>query len=153
MANTYTQIYIHVVFAVRERESLIQPKWREELFRYITGILTNKGHKLIAIGGVADHIHVLFGMTPTVALSDLVRDVKTSSSTFINGKKWVTGKFYWQDGFGAFSYSRSQIDDVAKYVLNQEEHHAEQTFKQEYIKLLERFDVEYVDKYLFDWIE
>jgi putative transposase len=153
MANTYTQIYIHVVFAVRERESLIKPEWKEELFKYITGILKNQGIKLIAIGGVEDHVHILFGMNPTIALSDLVRDIKASSSKFINEGNFVRGKFYWQEGFGAFSYSRSQIDAVAKYILNQEEHHSRKSFKDEFIAFLDRFEIEYDDRYLFNWFE
>ena len=152
MANTYTQIYIHVVFAVQERSSLIKPEWKEELFKYIAGILKNQGIKLIAIGGVEDHIHILFGMNPKIALSDLVRDIKANSSKFINERGFVKGKFYWQEGFGAFSYSRSQIDVVAKYVLNQEKHHANKSFKAEYVDLLDRFDVEYDERYLFNWI-
>ena len=153
MANTYTQIYIHVVFAVQARESLIKAEWKEELFKYIAGILNNQKTKLIAIGGVEDHIHILFGMNPTIALSDLVREVKASSSKFINEEKFVRGKFYWQEGFGAFSYSRSQIDAVAKYILNQEQHHSSKSFKDEYVALLNRFEVEYDDRYLFKWIE
>ena len=153
MANTYTHIYIHVVFAVKQRENLINAEWREELFKYIAGILRNQGIKLIAIGGVEDHVHILFGMRPTIALSDLVRDVKAGSSKFINEQKFVHGKFYWQEGFGAFSYSRSQIDEVAKYVLSQEKHHAGKSFKDEYLALLNRFEVEYDDRYLFDWID
>ena len=129
MANTYTQIYIHVVFAVQARESLIKAEWREYLFKYIAGILKNHKIKLIAIGGVEDHLHILFGMSPTIALSDLIRQVKASSSKYINENKFVRGKFYWQEGFGAFSYSRLQIDAVAKYILNQEQHHAGRTFK------------------------
>ena len=153
MANTYTQIYIHAVFAVRERESLIKPEWKEELFKYIAGILNNQKTKLIAIGGVEDHIHILFGMNPMIALSDLVRDIKASSSKFINEGKFVRGKFYWQEGFGAFSYSRSQIDAVAKYILNQEQHHSSKSFKDEHIAMLDRFEVDYDDRYLFKWIE
>jgi putative transposase len=153
MANTYTQIYIHVVFAVQARESLIKAEWKEELFKYIAGILNNQKTKLIAIGGVEDHIHILFGMNPTIALSDVVREVKASSSKFINEEKFVRGKFYWQEGFGAFSYSRSQIDAVAKYILNQEQHHSIKSFKDEYVALLNRFEVEYDDRYLFNWIE
>ena len=153
MANTYTQIYIHVVFAVRERESLIKAEWREGLFKYIAGILRNQGIKLIAIGGVEDHIHILFAMSPTIALSDLVRDVKASSSKYVNESKFVRGKFYWQEGFGAFSHSRSQIDDVAKYVLNQERHHSARSFKDEYVALLNRFEVDYDARYLFNWID
>src|SRR5439155_26358282 len=150
MANTYTQIYIHVVFAVQERACLIKPEWREELFKYIAGILRNQGIKLIAIGGVEDHIHILFGLTPKIALSDLVRDIQANSSKYINEKGFVRGKFYWQEGFGAFSYSRSQIDAVAKYVLNQEKHHANKSFKVEYMDLLDRFDVDYDERYLFN---
>ena len=153
MANTYTQIYIHFVFAVQARESLIKAEWREDLFKYIAGILKNQGIKLLAIGGVEDHIHILFGMSPTISLSDLIREVKANSSKYINENKFVRGKFYWQEGFGAFSYSRSQIDAVAKYILNQEQHHAGRSFKDEYVALLNRFEVEFDDRYLFDWIE
>lgn len=153
MANTYTQIYIHVVFAVQARESLIKAEWREDLFKYIAGIFKNHKIKLIAIGGVEDHVHILFGMSPTIALSDLVRDVKANSSKYINESKFIRGKFYWQEGFGAFSYSRSQIDAVAKYILNQEQHHSGRSFKDEYVALLSRFEVEFDDRYLFDWID
>ena len=152
MPNTYTQIYIQLVFAVRERACLIAPEWKADIFKYIAGILANRGQKLIAIGGVADHIHILFGMLPSIALSDLVGDVKTSSGNFINEKRFVKGKFYWQEGFGAFSYSRAQIDAVAKYVMDQEKHHANRSFREEYVELLDRFDIEYQDKYLFNWI-
>lgn len=152
MANTYTQIYVQVVFAVQERASLIKSEWREELFKYIAGILKNQGIKLIAIGGVENHIHILFGLNPKIALSDLVRDIKANSSKYINEKGFVRGKFHWQEGFGAFSYSRSQLDAVAKYVLNQEKHHANKSFKAEYVELLSKFDVDYDEKYLFKWI-
>ena len=153
MANTYTQIYIHVVFAVQERACLIKPEWKEDLFKYIAGIFKNQGVKLIAIGGVKDHIHILFGLNPKIAISDLIRDVKANSSKFINEKGFVRGKFYWQEGFGAFSYSRSQIDEVAKYILDQERRHTGKSFKDEYINLLNRFEVEYDERYLFNWIE
>ena len=116
-------------------------------------ILRNNNQKLIAIGGVWDHIHLLFGLRPNMAISDLIRDVKSDSSTFINKEKLSRRKFGWQEGFGAFSYSRSHLDAVAKYVLNQEKHHAKRSFKDEYITLLDRFEVEYEDRYLFDWIE
>jgi putative transposase len=153
MANTYSQIYIQAIFAVKHRRSLIQKEWKEELYKYIGGIFRNKDQKLIAIGGVEDHIHLLFGLKPNTAISDLVRDVKSDSTEFINKKRFVQGKFYWQEGFGAFSYSRSQLDVVGKYVLQQETHHARQSFKEEYLSLLERFEVEYEDRYLFDWID
>jgi REP element-mobilizing transposase RayT len=153
MANTYSQIYIQTVFAVKHRDSLIHREWKEELFKYIGGIFRNKEQKLIAIGGVEDHIHLLFGLKPNMAISDLVRDVKSDSTEFVNKKHLVQGKFYWQEGFGAFSYSRSQLDAVGKYVLDQERHHTRRSFKEEYLSLLERFEVEYEDRYLFDWID
>jgi REP element-mobilizing transposase RayT len=153
MANTYTQIYIHVVFAVQGRQNLIPKEHKEELHKYITGIVQNKGQKLIAINSMPDHAHVFIGMKPNIALSDLVRDIKNNSSNFINEKKWVRGRFNWQKGFGAFSYGHSQIDVVAKYILNQEKHHEKKTFKEEYLEMLKKFTVEYDEKYLFEWIE
>jgi putative transposase len=153
MANTYSQILIQSVFAVQSRQNLIMPEWKEELFKYIGGIFREKNQKLLAIGGIADHIHLLFGLRPNIAISDLIRDVKASSSGFVNKKRFVRGRFQWQEGFGAFSYSRSQLDAVVKYVLNQEKHHAKRSFKDEYIGLLDRFEVDYEDRYLFDWIE
>ena len=153
MANTYTQIHVQAVFAVAGRRSLIHPDWKDELFKYISGIFRNQKQKLLAIGGVQDHIHVLFGLRPNIAVSDLLRDVKANSSAFINDNNFVRGKFSWQEGFGAFSYSKSQIDAVAKYVLNQEKHHSRRTFKDEYIMLLERFEIPYEERFLFDWIE
>lgn len=153
MANTYSQIHIQAVFAVAGRASLIHSDWKEELFKYIAGIFRNQEQKLLAIGGIADHIHILFGLRPSSALSDLIRDVKANSSAFVNENRFVRGKFAWQEGFGAFSYSRSQIDAVSKYVLNQERHHARRSFKDEYITMLDRFEVDYEDRYLFDWID
>ena len=149
MANTYTQIYIHIVFAVKYRLSLIDNKFKDELYKYITGIVKNKGQKLIAINGMPDHLHLLFGMKPEIALSGLIRDVKSNSSKFINDKKLTQRKFEWQDGFGAFSYSHSQIDSVVKYIQNQEEHHKKMSFKDEYIELLKKFDVVYNETYIF----
>ncbi len=153
MANTYTQIYIQVVFAVQGRLNLIKKDNKEELHKYITGIIRNKKQKLIAINSMPDHSHIFIGMKPNTALSDLVRDIKNNSSTFINEKKWVKGKFNWQEGFGAFSYSHSQIDAVVKYIQNQEDHHAKKTFKEEYLELLRKFHVEFDEKYLFKWID
>lgn len=153
MANTYTQIYIHVVFAVQGRQNLIRKENKEELHKYITGIIRNKGQKLIAINSMPDHVHLFIGMKPSMALSDLICDVKNNSSTYINEKKWVRGKFNWQKGFGAFSYAHSQIDAVSKYILNQEKHHARKTFKEEYLEMLKAFNVEYDEKYLFEFIE
>ena len=153
MANTYTQIYIQIVFAVQGRYNLIRKEYKEELHKYITGIIRNKKQKLIAINSMPDHAHIFIGMKPSIALSDLVRDIKNNSSTFINEKNWVKGKFNWQEGFGAFSYGHSQMDAVVKYIQNQEEHHAKKTFKEEYLELLRKFNVEYNETYLFEWIE
>jgi REP element-mobilizing transposase RayT len=153
MPNTYTQIYIQIVFAVKGRQNLIPNIHKDELYKYITGIVRNKGQKLIVINGMPDHVHILAGLKPDVALSDLVRDIKANSSKFINDKKWFRGRFSWQEGFGAFSYSQSQLDSVVTYIKNQEKHHSKTTFKDEYKKLLERFNVEYDIKYLFEWID
>jgi REP element-mobilizing transposase RayT len=153
MASTYTQIYIHIVFAVKGRQSLIRKENKEELHKYITGIVRNKKQKMLAINSMPDHTHIFIGMKPNIALSDLVRDIKSNSSAFINEKKWVRGKFNWQEGFGAFSYGHSQIDTVIKYIHDQEKRHAKMTFKEEYLGLLKKFAVEYDEKYLFEWIE
>ena len=149
MANTYTQIYVQVVFAVEGRQNLIAPEHNDELQKYITGIVSAQRQKLIAINNMPDHLHLLVGLRPDAALSDLVRDVKAGSSKFINEKRWVIGRFSWQEGFGAFSYSRSQLDTVIHYVQNQQKHHAKQTFRDEYVELLEKFEVEYDGRYIF----
>ena len=149
MANTYTQIYIHVVFAVEGRQNLIAPEHNDELQKYITGIVTAQRHKLIAINNMPDHLHLLAGLRPDAALSDLVRDVKAGSSKFINEKHWVMGRFSWQEGFGAFSHARSQLGAVIRYIQNQQKHHAKKSFRDEYLELLEKFGVEYDQKYIF----
>ncbi|HSH96167.1 MAG TPA: IS200/IS605 family transposase, partial [Roseimicrobium sp.] len=141
MANTYTQIYIHVVFAVEGRQCLIRPDHNDELQKYITGIVTAKKHKLIAINNMPDHLHMLIGLRPDAALSDLVRDVKAGSSKFINDKRWMAGRFSWQEGFGAFSHARSQLDTVIRYIQNQQKHHVRKSFRDEYVQLLEKFGV------------
>ena len=153
MAGTFSQIYIQVVFAVKGRESLIQKEWEERLYQYITGIIRAKEQKLIAINGMPDHIHIFIGMKPSCCLSDLVREVKKSSNNFINENKLSKFKFSWQEGYGAFSYSHSQIDAVAKYILNQKEHHRKVTFKEEYVDFLKKFEIEHDEKYLFTWME
>jgi len=153
MANTYTQIYIQVVFAVSERMNLISKDWKGELYQYITGIVKGEGQKLIAINGMPDHIHILLGIKPNTVLSNLVRTIKVSSSNFINTKKWVRGKFSWQEGFGAFSYSHSQIPDVVRYIQHQEAHHSRKSFKEEYHAMLEKFAMKYDDQYLFKWLD
>jgi REP element-mobilizing transposase RayT len=149
MANTYTQIYVHIVFAVSGRQSLIHPKHNEELQKYIVGIISGKNQKLIAINNMPDHMHLLIGLQPDLPLSNLVRDIKANSSKFINEKHWCAGKFSWQEGFGAFSHSRSQLGDVIRYIENQHEHHARKTFHEEYVSFLEKFQVEYDPRYLF----
>jgi len=151
--STYSQIYIQTVFAVHGRNSLIMTEWEELLYKYITGIVQKKGQKMLAINGIPDHIHFLIGMKPSCCLSELVREIKKSSNDFINEEKISTFKFSWQEGFGAFSYSRSQLDRVIKYILNQKEHHKKRSFKEEYIELLKKFKVEYNEKYLFEWIQ
>ncbi|MBI3235522.1 MAG: IS200/IS605 family transposase [Bacteroidetes bacterium] len=151
--STYSQIYIQVVFAVKGRESLINQSWEEELYKYITGIITNKGQKMLAINGMPDHIHILIGMKPTCCLSDLVREVKKSSNEFINEKQLTKSKFQWQEGYGAFSYSHSSLDNVIGYIQNQKEHHKKKTFKDEYIDFLAKFQIEFKNEYLFEWID
>ena len=150
MANTYTQIYIQIVFAVQGRQSLIPSVRNDELQKYITGIVTHQGQKLIAINNMADHMHLLIGLKPSIALSDLVRDIKASSSAFINGQRWVAGRFSWQEGFGAFSYGQSQLGAVIRYIENQQQHHRRHTFAGEYEKLLERFKVPHDQRYVFE---
>jgi putative transposase len=153
MAETYTQVHIHFVFAVAGRTSLIAPSFRVELEQYITGIITKRGHKLLAIYCMPDHAHILVGKRPTQSESDLVRDIKTNSSTFIREKGWVQGKFAWQNGFGAFSYSKSHVPNVVRYILNQEEHHRKRRFKDEYLDLLRKFEVDHDARDLFVWLD
>jgi REP element-mobilizing transposase RayT len=149
MANTYTQIYIHVVFAVQYREAAISNEWREVLHRYITGIVTNKGQKLISINSMPDHIHIFIGMHPDIALSDLVRDIKRDSTNFINSRIIHRRHFAWQKGFGAFSYSHSQLQRVVAYIRNQQYHHRKSNFHVEYEEMLKAFAVKYDSIYLF----
>lgn len=150
MADIYTQLYIHIVFAVKSRQGLIPKQHKEALHQYITRIITNNRQTVIRINSMPDHIHILVGMTPDISLSALVRDIKANSSKFINRKQWVVGRFEWQAGFAAFSYSHSQLDSVVRYIKNQEAHHFHQTFREEYLAFLKRFDVPYNPKYVFD---
>jgi REP element-mobilizing transposase RayT len=153
MANTYSQIYIQTVFAVDGRLSLIRPEFKEELYKYITGIVRNQRQKLIAINGMSDHVHILIGLKPAMALADLVRDIKVDSSNFINKKKWVHGRFSWQEGYGAFSYGHSQLNTIIRYIQNQEHHHRRRTFKDEYLMWLKKFEVPFDDRYIFKFID
>ena len=149
MANTYTQIHLQIVFAVQGRRSFIPIVHAQSLYQYITGIITQQGQKLLAINGMPDHLHILIGLRPDKALSDLMREVKANSSKFINEQKWLPTKFSWQEGFGAFSYGASQLPQVITYIERQQEHHAKKTFAQEYELLLQHFGVEYDLAYVF----
>jgi REP element-mobilizing transposase RayT len=150
MANTYTQIYLQFVFAVQNRLSLIEPYWKDDLCKYITGIVQNNGHKMLAINGPANHLHVFIGYKPNQLIPDLLQDIKGYSSKWINENRVVQGKFQWQEGYGAFSYSHSHIDYVIQYIMNQEEHHRVKTFKDEYQEFLEKFNVPYDSRYLLE---
>ena len=153
MPNTYTKLYTQIIFAVKGRSNFIQNEWKTELYKYITGIVNGKSQKLYSIGGMPDHIHLLIGYKPSISISDLVRDIKSNSSAFINRKRFIDKKFNWQSGFGAFSYGQSQIPDVIRYIENQQEHHKHQTFKEEYIQMLNNFNIEYDSEYLFEFYE
>lgn len=153
MPGTYSQIYIQYVFAVKDRENLLQKPWREEVFKYMAGIIKAKDQKPIIINGVTDHVHVFVGLRPAMKISDLVRDIKNNSSKFINEQKFINGKFAWQEGYGAFSYAHSQIETVYQYIANQEEHHRKKTFKEEYLGFLQKFEIEHNEKYLFEWLD
>lgn len=153
MAGTFSQIYIQYVFAVKGRENLLQKPWRDEVFKYIAGIIKGKNQKPIIVNGVADHIHIFVGLKPAMSISELVRDIKNNSSNFINEQKFIKGKFSWQEGYGAFSYAHSQIENVYQYIANQEEHHRKKKFKEEYLDFLQTFEIEYNEKYLFEWID
>ena len=153
MANTYSQIYIQTVFAVEGRLSLIRPEFKEGLYKYITGIVRNQKQKLIAINGMPDHVHILIGLRPALALADLVQQIKVDSTHFINKRRLVHGRFSWQEGYGAFSYGHSQLNTIIRYIQNQERHHQKRSFKDEYLTLLRKFDIAFDDKYVFKFIE
>ena len=149
MANTYSQIHIQTVFAVQNRQCLIRNQWKDELYKYITGIIQNNNHKVLQINGMPDHIHILFGMRPTQSLSDLMKQVKQDSSKWINDQKLVKGKFSWQAGYGAFSYSKSQLPKLIRYIKNQEQHHKKVSLQDEYLQLLKESNIEFDDRYIF----
>ena len=151
MANTYTQCYFHLVFAVKNRDALIRKEWKDELEKYITGIVQNHRHKILAIGSMPDHIHILLGYNVNQLIPDLVEEIKTSSNLLIKGKRLSKFRFEWQKGYGAFTHSYSQIDSVAKYILSQEEHHRKKPFKEEYFDMLEKNNVEFREEYLFEF--
>ncbi len=151
MSDTFTQLYVQYVFSVKGRQNLLKKEWRDELFRYMSGIVREKGQKSIITNGVEDHVHVLVGIKPTMMIDALVRDIKNNSSNFVNSKGWVNGKFSWQEGYGGFTYARRDIEYLYGYILNQEQHHAKKTFKKEYTDLLSEFEIPYEEKYLFEW--
>jgi REP element-mobilizing transposase RayT len=150
MANTYSQLYIHLVFAVKGRQSLIHQRFKETVYKYIAGIIRNHQQKLLIINGMADHIHILFGIKPDRCISDMVREIKSHSSKFINQQGFVKGRFEWQEGFGAFSVSQSQVSKLISYIENQEEHHNKQTFQMEYLAFLKEYEIDFKQDYLFE---
>lgn len=152
-SGTYSKICIQVVFAVKGRENFLKARFRQEIFKYMAGIIKAKGQKSIIVNGVSDHVHLFIGLKPSIAISDLIRDVKNNTSNFINDKKFLPGKFSWQVGFGVFSYSQSQIERVYNYILNQEMHHKKKSFKEEYMELLEKFQIDYKEEYLFEFYD
>jgi len=149
MANTYTQLHIQFVFAVKNRLALIHPSWKDRLYQYITGIIQNNDHKMLRINGMSDHIHILIGMRPSQSISSLIQNVKTESSKWIKENDFCHSPFAWQEGYGAFSYSKSHVPDVIRYIQNQEVHHKKETFLDEYIKILKAFEIEYDKQYIF----
>ncbi|MDA3844226.1 MAG: IS200/IS605 family transposase [Candidatus Kapabacteria bacterium] len=153
MPGTFSQIYIQVVFAVKGRQNLLQKAWRDDLFKYMAGIIIAKKQKPIIINGVKDHVHLFLGLKPSMRISDLIRDVKNNSCNFINENKYVRGKFSWQEGYSAFSYAHSQVETVFQYIKNQESHHTKRSFREEYLELLQKFEIEHDNKHLFDWID
>lgn len=153
MPNTFSQIYLQFVFAVKGRQNLIEKKNKEELHKYITALVQNRNAKMLAIHCMPDHTHLFVGFKPSVLISDFVKEIKVESNEFINSKKWIRGRFSWQEGYGVFSYSHSHIDRVVKYVLNQEAHHYKKPFRQEYLELLKRFEIPFEEKYLFDFLD
>jgi REP element-mobilizing transposase RayT len=153
MPGTFSQIYIQIVFAVKGRQNLIQNAWKNDLHKYISGIIKGKDQKPIIVNGMPDHIHAFVGLKPVMTISDLVRDIKNNSSNYVNDRKLVKGKFSWQEGYGAFSYAHSQIETVYNYILNQERHHRKKTFREEYLAFLNKFEVDYDHKYLFEWYD
>jgi putative transposase len=153
MANTYTQMYVQIVFAVQGRENLIKEKFRDELEKYMCGIIINNKSKPLAIYCNPDHTHILIGLHPAISASTVTGDIKSGSSKWIKEKRFMPGIFNWQDGYGAFTYSKSQINRVANYILNQPEHHKKKTFKQEYLSILQKLEIDYDERYLFEWIE
>jgi REP element-mobilizing transposase RayT len=150
MADSYTQTYIHIVFSTKGRVPVLRSEHKEELHKYISGIIAHKGHKLLALNSMSDHVHLFMDLNPNSSLTDAVRDIKANSSAFINKKRWIVGRFNWQEGYGAFSYSHSQRSAVIRYIANQEQHHKKKDFRQEYLDILKKFDISYSADYAVD---
>ena len=153
MANTYSQLYIHLVFAVKNRGCFIAPSWQQELYAYIIGIIENRHHKVYAIGGMRDHIHILVSMSPTQSVSELVQETKRASSLWVKEHHLIDGNFAWQEGYGAFSYGKSQVNAIANYINHKKEHHIGKTMREEYLEFLRLFDVKYDDRYVFQAVD
>jgi len=153
MSDTYTQLYVQLVFAVKGRHSFINPSWEQELYKYITAVVQNDRHKMLAVNGMPDHIHIFVGLNPAISISDLVKDIKRASNNWINDQGFVHGKFQWQSGYGAFSYAKSQVDTVYQYIQNQKAHHSKQAFRTEYKVLLKLFEISFRDEYLFEFYD
>ena len=153
MANTYSKIYLQFVFAVKYRESLIPRQNKEELHKYITGLVRNRNSKMLAVHCMPDHAHIFVGFKPNILISDFVKEIKVESNEFINEKRWIGKKFSWQEGYGVFSYSHSHLGRVINYVKNQETHHQRKTFRSEYLGLLDKFEVPFEDRYLFTFFD
>ena len=151
--GVFTQLYVQIVFAPKYRERYLRKEIREEIFSYMSGIITNRKHKSIIINGVEDHVHIMVGANPNDKISDLAATLKRDSSKFINDRGMCAGKFHWQDGYGAFSYSRSHLDKVYKYIANQEKHHEVKSFRDEYVSLLKKFSIDFEEKYLFEFFD
>lgn len=153
MANTYSQSYFHLVFAVKNRDALIKPEWKDALEQYITGIVQKKFHKLLAIGSMPDHLHIIIGYNLNHLIPDLVEEIKTSSNSWIKRERLSKFKFEWQKGYGAFTFSRAQLDTEINYVLTQKEHHKRKSMKEEYLEMLKTNEIIFKNEYLFDFFE
>lgn len=153
MANTFSRIYLQFVFAVQYRQCLIPKEHKEELHKYTTGLVQNRKAKMLAVHCMPDHMHLFVGFSPSVLISDFIKEIKVETNEFINEKKWVNGKFKWQEGYGVFSYSQSHIGNVVNYILNQEKHHEKKVFKKEYHEFLQKFEIPFEEKYLFDFFD
>jgi REP element-mobilizing transposase RayT len=151
--GTFTQLYIQLVFSPKHRDRLLIEQYRPRIFEYLSGITTNLGHKSIIINGVSDHVHLFLGLNPKISISETVKELKRSSSIFINERRFFHEKFEWQEGYGGFSYGKSQVENVYNYILNQEKHHQKRTFREEYLEFLKKYEIEFEEQYLFEFFD